>query len=65
MQDSAAQLRQWEERKLRNRQRTLARPATIPAEYRIKDASRRAVNFIRSTAKTHHARSGIRKVSAA
>ena len=40
-------------------------PATIPAEYRIKDASRRAVNFIRSTAKTHHARSGIRKVSAA
>jgi UDP-N-acetylglucosamine 2-epimerase len=37
-------------------------PAAIPAEYTISDASRRAVSFIRSTVKTHHARRGIRKV---
>lgn len=37
-------------------------PATIPAEYQISDASRRAVSFIRSTAATHHVRSGLRKV---
>jgi UDP-N-acetylglucosamine 2-epimerase (non-hydrolysing) len=36
-------------------------PAAIPAEYAISDASRRAVSFIRSTVKTHHARRGIRK----
>lgn len=35
--------------------------ATIPQEYRIVDSSRRVVNFIRSTAKTHHFRNGIRK----
>jgi UDP-N-acetylglucosamine 2-epimerase len=35
-------------------------PAAIPAEYEIGDTSRRVVSFIRSTAKTHHARSGIR-----
>jgi UDP-N-acetylglucosamine 2-epimerase (non-hydrolysing) len=35
-------------------------PAGIPWEYQIDDTSRRVVNFIRSTAKTHHARSGIR-----
>jgi UDP-N-acetylglucosamine 2-epimerase len=35
-------------------------PASIPAEYEIDDTSRRVVSFIRSTAKTHHARSGIR-----
>ncbi|GAB3143860.1 non-hydrolyzing UDP-N-acetylglucosamine 2-epimerase [Marisediminicola antarctica] len=36
-------------------------PATVPAEYLIDDASRRAVSFIRSTAMTHHARTGIRR----
>ena len=35
-------------------------PAAVPAEYLISDASRRAVTFIRSTAMTHHARTGIR-----
>ncbi|MFC6354801.1 non-hydrolyzing UDP-N-acetylglucosamine 2-epimerase [Luethyella okanaganae] len=36
-------------------------PAAVPWEYEIADASRRAVNFIRSTAGTHHARAGIRR----
>lgn len=36
-------------------------PAAVPFEYEIADASRRAVNFIRSTASTHHARTGIRR----
>jgi len=36
-------------------------PATMPAEYAIADASRRAVSFIRSTAATHHERNGIRR----
>lgn len=35
-------------------------PARTPWEYDIDDTSRRVVNFIRSTAKTHHARAGIR-----
>ena len=35
-------------------------PAAVPVEYSIHDASRRAVTFIRSTAMTHHSRSGIR-----
>jgi UDP-N-acetylglucosamine 2-epimerase len=36
-------------------------PASVPADYQIADASRRAVSFIRSTAATHHARTGVRK----
>ncbi|WP_415854069.1 non-hydrolyzing UDP-N-acetylglucosamine 2-epimerase [Sinomonas sp. G460-2] len=32
---------------------------TIPQDYQIDDTSRRTVNFIRSTAKTHHRRAGI------
>lgn len=36
-------------------------PAVIPQDYRIMDASRRVINFIRSTAKTHHFRNGIRQ----
>lgn len=36
-------------------------PAMIPTDYQIKDSSRRVLNFIRSTAATHHARQGIRK----
>lgn len=36
-------------------------PASVPVEYEIADASRRAVAFIRSTAKTHHFRFGIRQ----
>jgi UDP-N-acetylglucosamine 2-epimerase (non-hydrolysing) len=35
-------------------------PASVPWEYEIDDTSRRVVNFIRSTAATHHARSGVR-----
>jgi UDP-N-acetylglucosamine 2-epimerase (non-hydrolysing) len=35
-------------------------PASAPWEYEINDTSRRVVNFIRSTAATHHARSAIR-----
>lgn len=38
--------------------KSLGRP-TIPADYQIADTSRRATNFIRSTAHTHHKRSGI------
>jgi UDP-N-acetylglucosamine 2-epimerase (non-hydrolysing) len=34
-------------------------PAAVPAEYFIRDASRRAVSFIQSTARTHHLRAGI------
>lgn len=36
----------------------LGRP-TIPTDYQISDTSRRTVNFIRSTAHTHHRRAGI------
>lgn len=35
-------------------------PARTPDEYLITDVSRRVVNFIRSTAATHHARNNIR-----
>jgi UDP-N-acetyl-L-fucosamine synthase len=35
----------------------------VPAEYAISDASRRTVNFIRSSATTHHARAGIRPLA--
>jgi UDP-N-acetylglucosamine 2-epimerase len=35
-------------------------PATVPAEYQIRDVSRRVVSFIRSTVGTHHERLGIR-----
>lgn len=35
-------------------------PAQSPWEYDIPDASRRTVNFIRSTVETHHVRAGIR-----
>ena len=35
-------------------------PAATPADYQIADTSRRVVSFIRSTAKTHHARNSIR-----
>lgn len=34
---------------------------TVPNDYQIMDSSRRVVNFIRSTASTHHVRNGIRK----
>lgn len=34
-------------------------PPTIPADYQISDTSRRTVNFIRSTAHSHHRRAGI------
>ncbi|WP_164205450.1 non-hydrolyzing UDP-N-acetylglucosamine 2-epimerase [[Micrococcus luteus] ATCC 49442] len=37
--------------------------APAPADYQIADTSRRVVNFIRSTAHSHHARTGIRVVS--
>lgn len=36
-------------------------PATIPNDYLIDDSSRRVVNFIRSQAKTHFMRKGIRR----
>lgn len=36
---------------------------SAPADYQIADTSRRVVNFIRSTAHSHHARTGIRIVS--
>lgn len=36
-------------------------PASPPVEYLIRDSSRRVVSFIASHARTHHARSGIRK----
>ncbi|MDO5677053.1 MAG: UDP-N-acetylglucosamine 2-epimerase (non-hydrolyzing) [Propionibacteriaceae bacterium] len=35
-------------------------PAVAPEDYLISDSSRRVVNFVRSTATTHHARLGIR-----
>jgi UDP-N-acetylglucosamine 2-epimerase len=38
-------------------------PAAVPAEYQIADTSRRVVSFIRSTAMTHHVRSGIRRAA--
>lgn len=44
-------LRQW------NNQGATA----APEDYQIADSSRRVVNFIRSTASTHHARAGIRR----
>ncbi|MGD7003268.1 non-hydrolyzing UDP-N-acetylglucosamine 2-epimerase [Corynebacterium halotolerans] len=36
-------------------------PSTLPADYSINDSSRRVVNLIRSTAATHHGRTGIRR----
>ena len=33
----------------------------VPQDYQIMDSSRRVVNFIRSTARSHHMRNGIRK----
>jgi UDP-N-acetylglucosamine 2-epimerase len=36
-------------------------PSEIPADYQISDTSRRVVNFIRSTAATHHDRRAIRR----
>lgn len=39
-------------------------PAQVPTEYLIRDASRRAVSFIRSTVSTHHSRTGIRRFDA-
>lgn len=44
-------LRQWEARGA----------STLPVDYSIQDSSRRVLNLIRSTASTHHARTGIRK----
>lgn len=35
-------------------------PTTVPADYRIRDSSRRVVNFIRTMAKTHNQRKGVR-----
>ena len=35
-------------------------PASVPSEYQIADASRRAVSFIQSTVPTHHERAGVR-----
>lgn len=35
-------------------------PADPPWEYRVRDTSRRVVNLLRSTASTHHARTGLR-----
>ena len=35
-------------------------PTAVPTDYAISDASRRAVNFILSTAKSHNSRNGIR-----
>ncbi|RDV09358.1 UDP-N-acetylglucosamine 2-epimerase (non-hydrolyzing) [Arthrobacter sp. RT-1] len=35
-------------------------PSTVPDEYQVRDASRRVVSFIRSTAHSHRQRSGIR-----
>ncbi|EMQ99552.1 non-hydrolyzing UDP-N-acetylglucosamine 2-epimerase [Paeniglutamicibacter gangotriensis] len=42
------------------RQHEVDGPAVVPSDYQIQDSSRRVVNFIRSTARTHHARQGIR-----
>lgn len=36
-------------------------PTNYPADYAIKDSSRRVLKFVRSTASTHHQRSGLRK----
>lgn len=36
-------------------------PSSIPKDYQVADSSRRVINFIRSTAKNHHAMNGIRK----
>lgn len=35
-------------------------PSEVPVDYRVNQTSRRVVNFIRSTALTHHARNAIR-----
>lgn len=35
--------------------------AVIPHDYQVMDSSRRVVNFIRSTASTHHLRNGVRR----
>lgn len=42
-------------------QHAIAGPATIPDQYQIVDTSRRVINFIRSTAATHHTRAGVRR----
>lgn len=47
----AATLSQWDDE---------GRPA-IPEDYQIPDTSRRTLNFILSTARTHHARTGVRR----
>ncbi|MEV4987894.1 non-hydrolyzing UDP-N-acetylglucosamine 2-epimerase [Pseudarthrobacter sp. LMD1-1-1.1] len=39
-------------------------PPSVPAEYSINDASRRAFNFIRSTSHSHLQRTGIRRAGA-
>lgn len=36
-------------------------PSEIPVDYRVTESSRRVLNFIRSTAKTHHLRNGVRR----
>ncbi len=36
-------------------------PAAAPVEYDVRDSSRRVLNFIRSTAGTHHQRAGVRR----
>ncbi|HZK04753.1 MAG TPA: UDP-N-acetylglucosamine 2-epimerase (non-hydrolyzing) [Actinomycetaceae bacterium] len=38
--------------------------ADSPADYHVSDSSRRVLNLVRSTATTHHARTGIRRISA-
>lgn len=35
-------------------------PASVPIDYEVTDSSRRVLNFVRSNAKTHHMRKGIR-----
>lgn len=38
--------------------------AAAPSDYQVPDSSRRVLNLIRSTAMTHHARSGLRRAAA-
>ncbi|MFC4553894.1 non-hydrolyzing UDP-N-acetylglucosamine 2-epimerase [Georgenia faecalis] len=42
-------------------QHRTAGPASTPTDYAIADSSRRVLNYIRSTASTHHARNGVRR----
>lgn len=44
------------------RQHALAGPAHTPTDYEVSDSARRVMNAIRSTASTHHLRTGIRGV---